>query len=51
MSKIDFLDVYRDRIRQIEIDSKKAIAEKKWSELAKLNAEKGKLEKYIKELN
>lgn len=50
MGKIDFLGVYKDRIKQIEIDSKKAINEKKWSELAKLRAEKEKLEKYIEEL-
>lgn len=47
MGKINFLDVYRDRIKQIEIDISKAINEKKWSELAKFRAEKQRLENLI----
>lgn len=47
MSKINFLDVYRDRIKQIDIDISKAINEKKWCQLAKLRAEKLRLEDLI----
>jgi hypothetical protein len=47
VGKINFSDVYKDRIKQIEIDISKAISEKKWSELAKLRAEKQRLESLI----
>lgn len=48
MSNADISKVYKDRISQIEIDIKKAILNKKWSEVAKLEAEKACLEEYIK---
>lgn len=47
MGKISFLDVYKDRIKQINIDCKKAIAEKNWTQLAKLIGEKARLEDLI----
>jgi hypothetical protein len=47
VGKINFLDVYRDRIKRIEIDISKAISEKKWNELAKFRAEKQRLENLI----
>lgn len=47
MAKINFIDVYKDRIKQIDLDIKAAINKKSWSELAKLRNEKTKLESYI----
>lgn len=47
MGKFDMCKVYKDRIEQIEIDCKKAIGRKDWAELARLKAEKAKLEKII----
>ena len=41
--KIDWDKLYKERIEQIEIDEKKAIRDKKWTNLAKLKAEKAKL--------
>jgi len=50
MSKFNFKNVYEDRIRQIELDSGRAISNKKWKELANLKAEKLRLENLIKEI-
>lgn len=47
MAKINFIDVYKGRIKQIDEDIKKAINRKSWTELAKLKSEKEKLESYI----
>lgn len=44
MAKINIEKVYLDRLEQIEIDIKKAVFNKKWSEVAKLKAEKARLE-------
>lgn len=41
--RIDFKEVYKDRIIQIDKDIRKAVYEKKWTEKAKLEAEKSKL--------
>lgn len=41
--KIDWDRVYKERIEQIEIDEKRAIRDKKWTNLAKLKVEKAKL--------
>lgn len=47
MGKIDFNVVYSDRIKQIDIDIKKAVSEKKWTLVAKLRAEKARLEEIL----
>ena len=47
MAKINIEKVYFDRIKQIEIDIKKATFNKKWSEVAKLRAEKARLESLL----
>lgn len=47
MSKIDIPTVYRDRIKQIEIDKEKAKKDKKWTQVAKLEAEKVRLVKIL----
>jgi hypothetical protein len=47
MARINFNKVYEDRIEQIDKDIKSAVLGKKWTELAKLEAEKAKLESYI----
>lgn len=41
--KIDFKDVYKGRIEEIEKQIKKAVYEKKWTLKAKLEAEKAEL--------
>lgn len=48
--KINYKDMYQGRIDQINIDIKKAIWDKKWTLKAKLEAEKKKVEEYIKKL-
>lgn len=48
--KTDFKQVYLDRIKQINIDKKKAIGSKKWNIVAKLEAEKAELEEKIKKM-
>jgi hypothetical protein len=45
--KINFLDVYKDRIKQIEVSIKKAIHDKKWTEVARLEAEKSRLKVFV----
>ena len=45
--KINFSDVYKDRIKQIEVSIKKAVHDKKWTEVARLEAEKSRLKVYI----
>lgn len=40
---IDIINVYKDRVKQIETDEKRAIYNKKWTELAKLREEKSRL--------
>lgn len=47
MAKINIEKVYSDRIEQIEIDIKSAIFNKKWTEAAKLRAEKARLESIL----
>lgn len=46
--QINFKDVYRDRIKEIDKQIAKAVANKKWTEKAKLEAEKVKLQERIK---
>lgn len=48
MAKINVEKMYKGRLEQIEIDIKKAVLSKKWSEVAKLRAEKSKIEDYFK---
>lgn len=45
--KFDMNEIYTDRIKQIEIDMRRATHNKKWTELAKLKAEKKRLEELI----
>lgn len=45
--RINFKDVYRDRIKEIDKQITKAIVNKKWTEKAKLEAEKSKLQERI----
>jgi hypothetical protein len=47
VAKINFIDVYKGRIKRIDEDIKIAINKKSWTELAKLRYEKSKLESYI----
>lgn len=49
MGKINFNDLYKDRLKQIETDKSKAVNEKRWTDVAKLMDEKGRLEKLINE--
>lgn len=49
--KIDFKEVYVDRIRYINKQIKAAIKDKKWTEKAKLEAEKVNLQKKIEEID
>lgn len=44
MSKIDISTVYKDRIKQIDEDMKKAKKSKKWTDFYKLKQEKENLE-------
>lgn len=46
--KIDFQQVYRDRIKIIDKQIKVAIANKEWTKKAKLEAEKANLQERIK---
>lgn len=48
--KINFIDVYEDRIKQIELDIAKAVRKKDWTSVAKLRAEQEKLKDYVKKL-
>lgn len=48
MTKFNINKVYLDRLKQIEIDKERAVFNKKWSEVAKLEVEKARLEEYIK---
>lgn len=41
---IDFKKIWQDRIKQIDLDRRKAIKYKKWSELKQLDEEKENLE-------
>lgn len=45
--RIDMKDVYRDRIKEIDRQIAKAVANKKWTEKAKLEAEKVNLQERI----
>ncbi|WP_373899296.1 hypothetical protein ACER0A_002130 [Haloimpatiens sp. FM7315] len=45
--KIDFENIYSERIKQIDIDIRKAINEKNWKFKAQLEAEKKKLKNLI----
>lgn len=45
--RIDMKDVYRDRIKEIDRQITKAVANKKWTEKAKLEAEKVNLQERI----
>ncbi|MCT8978293.1 hypothetical protein N4T77_17025 [Clostridium sp. CX1] len=47
MLNIDTPRVYKDKIVKIKIDIEKAIFNKKWSEVAKLEAEKAHLESIL----
>jgi len=49
--KIDFKDIYRGRIQEIDKQIKKAVYEKKWTLKAKLEAEKVELLERIKKLS
>lgn len=46
--KISFKEVYKDRISEIDKQIKSAILNKKWTEKAKLEAEKVDLQNKIK---
>jgi cytochrome c-type biogenesis protein CcmH/NrfG len=39
--------VYEDRLKQIDIDMKKAILGKRWTEAARLKVERARVEKLI----
>ncbi|WP_461206910.1 hypothetical protein [Clostridium sp. DL1XJH146] len=47
---LDMKEIYRGRIEQIDIDSKKCIHYKDWKQLAKLKAEKKRLEDLIEKM-
>jgi hypothetical protein len=49
MGKVNINKVYKERIKQIDIDVNRLIHEKKWKEVAKFNAEKARIEKLIDE--
>lgn len=49
--KIDFTDIYRGRIQEIDKQIKKAVYEKKWTLKAKLEDEKVELLERIKKLS
>lgn len=46
---INWNDVYRERLKQIEEDKATAVHERNWTKVAKLMDEKGRLEKLINE--
>lgn len=46
---INWNDVYRERLKQIEEDKVKAVHERNWTKVAKFMDEKGRLEKLINE--
>lgn len=48
MAKLSIEKMYKDRLEQIEIDIKKAVSNKKWGEVAKLRAEKARIEECLK---
>ncbi|EES48190.1 hypothetical protein NE172_01990 [Clostridium botulinum] len=48
--KFDLKTVYRDRIEEIDKQIRKAIRDKKWTEKAKLEAEKIELQNKIKQI-
>ncbi len=50
MARVNFKNVYEDRIRQIEDDITKNVRTKKWTVVAKLGAEKAKLKKRLEEM-
>lgn len=50
MKKIDFKSVYQDRIKEIDKQIPTAAKNKKWVELAKLEAEKVDLQNKIKQI-
>lgn len=45
---IDFKKIWQDRIKQIDLDRRKAIKYKKWSELKQLDEEKENLENRLR---
>lgn len=45
---IDFKKIWQDRIKQINLDRRKAIKCKKWSELKQLDEEKENLENRLR---
>jgi len=45
--KVDFKSLYQDRIKEIDKQIKQAVINKKWTEKAKLEAEKVKLQERI----
>ncbi|MHC1683433.1 MAG: hypothetical protein AB6733_10835 [Clostridiaceae bacterium] len=47
MAKVSIEKMNKGRLEQIEIDIKNAILNKKWGEVAKLRAEKAKIEDYF----
>lgn len=49
MSKSNDNKAYLQKVRQIDLDIEKAINNKKWTEVAKLNADKVKFKKLIDE--
>jgi hypothetical protein len=46
--RINFQDVYKERIKNIDKQIKIAVANKEWTKKAKLEAEKAKLQERIK---
>jgi hypothetical protein len=50
MARVNFKNVYEDRIKQIEEDITKNVRSKKWTIVAKLGAEKAKLKKRLEEM-
>lgn len=48
--KTDFKQAYLDRIKQINIDVKKAVKKKNWALVTKLRAEKKELEDFIEKM-
>lgn len=45
---IKFKEIWKDRIKHIDIDIRKAIKARNWTEKAKLEAEKVELEKRLR---
>jgi hypothetical protein len=47
--RVNWDDVYKERLKQIEEDKAKAVHERNWTKVAKLMDEKGRLEKLLTE--